>query len=264
VTTAPTNLAVNVTYDGSGNAPTNAGSYAVVATVTDANYSGGATNTLVVNPGTALVTLGDLIQTYDGTAKIASVTTSPTNLAVSVSYDGNTSAPTNKGSYAVVATVADANYIGGVTNTLVIDPGTAVVLLGDLSQTYDGAAKTVSVTTLPTNLVVSVTYDGSASAPTNAGSYVVVATINEPNYQGSATNTLTIETLVCPSLQIRLINEEVIVTWPQAFSNYTLQGTLGIGSGVWNTNLGLPIVNGTNLQLTLPAANPAQFYRLVR
>ena len=139
-----------------------------------------------------------------------------------------------------------------------------LVLLGNLNQTYDGAAKTVSVTTLPTNLVVSVTYDGSASAPTNAGSYVVVATINEPNYQGSATNTLTIETLVCPSLQIRLINEEVIVTWPQAFSNYTLQGTLGIGSGVWNTNLGLPIVNGTNLQLTLPAANPAQFYRLVR
>src|SRR5205814_1485944 len=42
VLTAPAGLAVQVTYDGAGTPPTNAGSYAVVATVVDGNYFGSA------------------------------------------------------------------------------------------------------------------------------------------------------------------------------------------------------------------------------
>jgi hypothetical protein len=67
-----------------------------------------------------------------------------------------------------------------------------VLVLGNLSETYDGTAKSVSVSTTPPGLAVYVTYDGSASAPTNVGSYTVIGTINDPNYQGSATNTLII------------------------------------------------------------------------
>ena len=37
------------------------------------------------------------------------------------------------------------------------------------------------------------TYNGSATVPTAAGSYTVVATINDANYQGSATGTLVID-----------------------------------------------------------------------
>jgi len=55
-TTAPTGLTVNLTYNGSPNAPINVGSCAVVGIVNDPNYQGGATNTLViVNPGPAPV-----------------------------------------------------------------------------------------------------------------------------------------------------------------------------------------------------------------
>ena len=64
------------------------------------------------------------------------------------------------------------------------------VTLADLVQTYDGAAKSVSVTTAPPKLSVDVTYNGSASAPTNAGGYTVIGTINDPNYKGGVTNTL--------------------------------------------------------------------------
>ncbi len=39
---------------------------------------------------------------------------------------------------------------------------------------------------------MSFTYNGSETAPTAPGSYTVVATINDPNYQGSATGTLII------------------------------------------------------------------------
>jgi hypothetical protein len=41
-------------------------------------------------------------------------------------------------------------------------------------------------------LTVNLTYNGSATVPTNAGSYTVVGTINDSNYFGSATNTLVI------------------------------------------------------------------------
>jgi MBG domain len=70
--------------------------------------------------------------------------------------------------------------------------GSATVMLAGLSQTYDGTGKAVSVTTAPPGLPVNVTYNGSPNAPTNPGSYTVVATVNDPNYQGSATNTFVI------------------------------------------------------------------------
>lgn len=48
VATVPPGLSLNVTYGGSTNLPTSAGNYAVVATVTDANYAGSASGTLQV------------------------------------------------------------------------------------------------------------------------------------------------------------------------------------------------------------------------
>ena len=68
----------------------------------------------------------------------------------------------------------------------------ATVTLGNLSQTYDGTAKAVSVTTAPPSLLVHVTYDGLANAPTNVGTYTVIGTINDAIYAGAATNTLSI------------------------------------------------------------------------
>jgi hypothetical protein len=68
----------------------------------------------------------------------------------------------------------------------------AQVTLGTLAQTFDGSPKSVVVTTDPAGLEVTVTYDGSATAPTNAGSYAVVATVNDPNFIGQANGILII------------------------------------------------------------------------
>ena len=46
--------------------------------------------------------------------------------------------------------------------------------------------------TVPAGLAVVVTYDGSGTAPSATGAYVVVAAVAEANYSGSATGTLTI------------------------------------------------------------------------
>ena len=68
----------------------------------------------------------------------------------------------------------------------------ATVTLGSLTHTYDGTAKTATATTDPAGLSVDLTYDGSSTAPVNAGSYAVVGTIVDDNYEGSASGTLVI------------------------------------------------------------------------
>jgi hypothetical protein len=171
------------------------GTHTVSAAYTSSNGFTSATTsavTLTVGQATATVTLSNLSQTYTGSPLSATATTTPTGLAVSLTYNGSSTAPTAAGSYAVVATVNSTNYVGTATGTLVIAKATATVTLSNLSQTYNGSPHAATVVTTPTGLAVSLTYNGSATAPTAAGSYPVVATVNDPNYTGSATGTLVI------------------------------------------------------------------------
>lgn len=71
-------------------------------------------------------------------------------------------------------------------------PAPASITFSNLLQTYDNSPKTASVTTTPPGLAVVVTYDGSATPPTNAGSYIVAASIDNPNFTGNTTGTLVI------------------------------------------------------------------------
>jgi len=197
-TTVPAGLTVSFTYDGGATAPTDAGSYAVVGTLVDANYAGSATGALVIGKATATVTLASLAQTYDGTPRVATATTVPPGLGVTFTYAGSATAPTASGSYAVVGTVADANHQGQGSGTLVVGAAGAALVLGDLDQTYDGTPRPVSVVTTPAGLAVTVTYDGGATPPTNAGSYAVVATIDDPDHAGSASGTLVVGKATAP------------------------------------------------------------------
>lgn len=150
---------------------------------TDARWSFTTGNAL------ATITLDGLNQTYDGTDKAVTATTEPAGLNVVFTYDGNSTVPTNAGSYAVVATIDDPTYQGSASGTLVIDKASAQIDFAGLSQTYDGTAKIVTATTIPVGLNVDLTY---ATNATNAGSYPVNAIITDANYQGSAYGTLEI------------------------------------------------------------------------
>ena len=94
-----------------------------------------------------------------------------------------------------IYTVVVSGVCNSVTNSasLTVNKAAAGITLGSLNQTYNGSAKPATATTTPNGLTVSFTYNGSASAPVNAGSYTVVGTINDPNYQGSATGTMVID-----------------------------------------------------------------------
>jgi hypothetical protein len=68
----------------------------------------------------------------------------------------------------------------------------ANVTLSNLTQTYNGKSKTVTVTTVPAGLNVLVTYAGSTTPPINVGNYTVSAIVNDPVETGSASGTLRI------------------------------------------------------------------------
>lgn len=111
---------------------------------------------------------------------------------VTVSLDANALA---LGNYSDTVTFTNTTNNNGNTTrgvSLTVNQAAATVNLSNLSQTYNGSPKPITVTTTPASLANSVTYAGSATAPTDAGTYAVVATVTNPNYTGSASGTLTI------------------------------------------------------------------------
>ena len=164
----------------------------VVATVDAPNHQGATTQSLVIEKANATIELTDLAQTYDGTPKPVTATTTPENLTVSLTYNGASTPPTDAGTYTVVATVDDPNYQGSITQSLIIEKATTSIALTGLTLTYDGTPKPVTATTTPENLAVIITYDGTPTPPIQAGTYTVTAVVNDINRQGSASDTLVI------------------------------------------------------------------------
>lgn len=117
----------------------------------------------------------------DTTTIIVSIKTSAKTLGVG-SYDDT------------LSFINTTNGAGDTTRgvLLSVNPAAATVTLGNLSQTYDGSSKIASVTTHPTDLGYRVTYDDQSKLPLNADSYEVVATITDPNHEGTASGTLVI------------------------------------------------------------------------
>ena len=188
-----TNGSASATYSLPGG--TLVGAYSIQAVY---NAGGGfaassdSSHTLIVGKATTTVTLGSLSQTYTGSPLAAMASTTPSSLAVTLTYNGSSTAPIAAGSYTVVGTISDPNYQGSSTGTLVIGKATATVTLGSLSHTYTGAPQAATATTVPSGLAVTLTYNGNSTAPIAAGSYTVVGTINDSNYQGSSTGTMVI------------------------------------------------------------------------
>ncbi len=191
-TSVPAGLTINFTYDGNASAPIDAGNYPVIASVSDANYSGTANATLTIAKAGATVALSGGSHVYDGLPKSMLASTTPAGLAVSMSYDGSSTAPTEAGTYAVSATIQETNYAGSATSTLTIAKATAVITLNNLAQRYDGTPRVVTATTLPANLPVTMSYDGAAAVPVLPGSYEVVGTVQSANHSATATGTLTV------------------------------------------------------------------------
>ena len=105
------------------------------------------------------------------------------SLTVSGAGDGRTLTATGLG-------------LTGTSNSFDVAKADATVTLNNLDAKSDGNPKVGGATTDPPGLAVVFTHNDFgvplASPPIDPGSYGVTATVNDPNYQGSATGTLTI------------------------------------------------------------------------
>jgi N-acetylneuraminic acid mutarotase len=196
VNTSPANLSgVSITYDGGPVAPTNAGSYALAASLANPNYTATPiSGTETIQQAQATLSFGTTTFTYDGSPKPVSVTTIPANLSgVSITYDGSPTPPSNAGSYALSASLTNANYTATpITGTETIDPIQVTVTISDPMPTYDGQPHHADISIVPM-VAATVTYNGSPIEPTAAGSYAVVVMVTQANYSGGASGTLTIK-----------------------------------------------------------------------
>jgi hypothetical protein len=201
--TVPLLLPVTVTYNGSTTPPFRAGSYFVSATISDPNYQGFATGTLIIGAGGQSIRFGAVpIPTHvfgDVPFTVSPTASSglPVTLRVLVgpaTIDGTTVTLIGAGVVVLQATQAgDSSYAyASLTQSFVVAKIAAPVVLTDLAQPFNGSARSVVATSTPAGLIITVTYNGTTVPPTAAGSYDVVAKIDDENYQGLAVGTLTI------------------------------------------------------------------------
>ena len=240
LTTTPSGLSFTL----SGAPQTNAGSYPVTANITDPNYTGSASGTFVISPAAATVSLSGLAQIYTGSPLVATATTNPASLAVSFTYNGSSTPPTNAGSYAVVATITNPNYTGTASGTLVISPAAGTIAFSNLAQIYTGGALSPTVTTTPSGL----SYTLTGAPDTNSGSYAVSATITNPNYTGTASGTFVIA---------RAAATVTFSNLTQAYTGSALSPTVTTTpSGLSHTLTGAPDTNAGSYAVTATVTNP--------
>lgn len=107
----------------SANSTSNVGTFPITLSGgNDNNYNFNYINgVLTINKATASVTISNLLQNFNGSPRPVSVNTTPSGLPVSVTYNGNTQAPSAAGTYNVEATITSSNYNGSNSAILVIN-----------------------------------------------------------------------------------------------------------------------------------------------
>ena len=163
--------------------------------------------------------------------------------------------------YVISALLSPAGVLGNYNTTyntanFTITQDNAIITLGNLNFTYSGTPNPTTATTNPPNLPVSITYNGSATAPTDVGSYAVVATINDANYAGTTSGTLVIgKATVSPGITAG--NKVYDGTTTATITGRTLTGVIGTDdvslsggtANFTNANVGTWPVTATGLTL---------------
>jgi alpha-tubulin suppressor-like RCC1 family protein len=184
-------------YASSTTAPTNPGNYRITATGTDPDFPAAKTldftiqkgiPTILNIPNPSLITFGQSLSNSTLESGIASV-------AGTFAWTNPATAP-NAGtaSYAFTFTPDDTTNYQATTGTVsvTVHKALASITLGNLNASYDGTAKSASVSTTPEGLTTILTYNGESTAPTDVGTYEVVATIDDANFTGTKSELLSI------------------------------------------------------------------------
>jgi rhamnogalacturonan endolyase len=121
--------------------PTAAGTYVVGLGATNIAGTGTANLTITIAKAPATVTLSKLLRSYTGEALDPTATTEPADLNVVFTYEGLSTSPTYPGTYAVTATIDEANYAGSATGSFTIAATATVRHAPTLNGDIDGSVQ---------------------------------------------------------------------------------------------------------------------------
>jgi len=179
------------------------------------NLPGIGLSSAPASPSDQTITFGGLSGRIYGAVPFSVTATASSGLPVNISVatgpaTASGSMITINGAGIVTVTAAQPgnasyNAAPSVSQPFMVAKATASVVLGGLNQISNGGAMAPTVTTVPAGLGYSLTYNGSLAAPTAVSAYAVVATIVDPNFQGSVSGTFTINA-VPPASTARLVN----------------------------------------------------------
>ena len=123
----------------------------------------------------------------------------------------------------VTFSATDTTESVAILNTAKVQftPLSATVTLSNLMSVYDATPHAATATTVPSGLTVAVTYIGSPTVPTAAGSYLVTATVVSAQYSGQVSGTL------------QIARATPVVTWadPAAISTLTPLSATQLNAG---------------------------------
>ncbi|MDX5480101.1 MAG: YDG domain-containing protein [Hymenobacteraceae bacterium] len=180
---------ITASYSTTADASSNVGEYPITVALNDPdgklpNYEVSTTNgTLTISQAPATITLGELSKVYNGAAQGAEVTTTPSGLAVTVTYDGTSALPEAAGSYAVVAALDNSNYTAdNATGTLVIARKEVTAALANSGKVYDGTSAAPGTTATLTGVIaedeVTAEVANALFSSADAGTRTVTATVS--------------------------------------------------------------------------------------
>lgn len=174
--------------------PAAAGEYH--GTVTAVNDGGSDSRPIKIDvvKANASVALSGLNALYRGTPQSVSVTTVPAGLPVNVTYNGGASA-VYPGTYTVVATIDDANYIGSASGTFEVKVNALVRHFTSLNGAIEGSVQVLTPESSTLNSNASMTGDllltGSPDIRVN-GTPIFGGVIEGPGADTPAAHTVTL------------------------------------------------------------------------
>jgi hypothetical protein len=198
---------------------------------------------------------GDAV-TLDDAAYVATFDTAGAGTMKVVTISGLALSGDDAQNYALTQPILQGDIVKAVAT---------IAFASNRIATYDGTPRPLATATTPAALSVTPSYTGtgatsygpSASAPTNAGAYSLIATINDVNYEGSNTSAWTInkQTVAVNATQSALTKifngstHTVPVSTSPSGKNLSINYT-GINGTVYNssfapTNAGTYRVTGT-------------------
>lgn len=220
----------SLTFNGSATIPTIPGSYITIATITDGIHTGADTVTMTIVNGNPTGTWPTPAPITTSTALSSTQNNASFSVAGVITYSPANGVFLSAGNRILSATLVptDPNFnTVTITVTISVTQATATLNLSGLAYVFDSTYKQAILTSNPAGLSgLSLTYNGSPSPPSDAGSYAVVGHLNNANW--SATDVL--GTLV-------IAKGTAVLTWAQPLTPIPYGTALGAAQFTATSNV---------------------------